>query len=580
MSHAISSMKKLIVSVLFFLNAFLFSQTQLLIPDTLVGPNFNLNMHKDSVQFFPTGKKSQTYAFNLFSYLGPTLIFNKGNNINISVNNQIGDTTTVHWHGIHLPSKWDGGPHTPILPSATWSPAFTVMDNAATYWYHPHLHMKTAEQAIKGAAGLIIVRDPIEAALTLPRKYGVDDFPLIVQCQQYDSQNQAMPLGMQDSTILVNGARANYGYTVNANMPAQVVRMRILNASGERAFNFGFSGNKSFHQIASDGGLLNTPYSTTRVRLAPGERAEILLNLSGMNGQTLYLMSYASELAMGIQGGPTMPMPPWAPPMDSPLNGVDFNIMQITVVPQTSNPVTTIPSTLTTNTPYSVSSANVTRTIRFTADSAMVMDGPFYFNDSTFNMMRIDYQIPINNVEIWKLVNETMVAHPFHIHDVQFYLFDRNSSTPGPEELGRKDVVLVPSGDSVMFITKFEDFADTIIPFMYHCHILMHEDDGMMGQFVVRPNLASVNELGNDLSGFIVFPNPADSYVTIKISQTYFNPQLKITVTDILGREVYSENTDKPLVQINTSEWGKGMYFVNLQNNGSNTHSNKKLIVN
>jgi blue copper oxidase len=396
------------------------AQTALPIPDTLSGPNYILNMHKDSVQFF-SGNISHTYAFNQYKYLGPTLIFNKGANVNITVNNQIGDTTTVHWHGIHLPSKWDGGPHTPILPNATWSPSFTVMDNAATYWYHPHMHMKTAEQAIKGAAGLIIVRDPIEAVLTLPRKYGVDDFPLIIQCQQYDSMNQAMPLGMQDSSILVNGARASHGYTVNASFPAQMVRMRLLNASGERAFNFGFTANKQFKIIASDGGLLNNPVTTDRLRLAPGERAEILIDLNGMNGQILHLMSYASELAMGIQGGPTMPMPVGSPPMDSPLNGIDFNIMQITVIPQTANPVTTVPSSLTTNVTYLSGQANVTRTIRFTADSLMVMDGPFYFNGNSFDMMRIDYEIPLGSIEIWKLVNETMVAHPFHIHDVQVF---------------------------------------------------------------------------------------------------------------------------------------------------------------
>lgn len=549
--------------------------TQLAIPDTLIGPNYTLNMHKDSVQFFP-GNKSHTYAFNSFSYLGPTLIFNKGTNVNITVNNQIGDTTTVHWHGIHLPSKWDGGPHTPILPSASWNPTFTVMDNAATYWYHPHLHMKTAEQAIKGAAGLIIVRDPIEAALNLPRKYGVDDFPLVIQCQQYDSANQAMPLGMQDSTILINGARANYGYTVYANCPAQVVRMRILNASGERTFNFGFTANKQFKIIASDGGLLNAPVNTTRLRLGPGERAEILLDLNGMNGQTIYLMSYASELPMGIQGGPTMPMPS-GPPMDSPLNGIDFNIMQINVVPQTTSPVTTIPATLTTNNPYPTGSANVTRTIRFTADSAMVMDGPFYFNDSTFNMMRIDYEIPINNIEIWKLVNETMVAHPFHIHDVQFFLFDRNGSTPPAEELGRKDVVLVPPGDSVMFITKFEDFADTLIPFMYHCHILMHEDDGMMGQFVVKPNLTSVSEIAlNDLS-IKIYPNPASSVLNIQIKSENDKESFQLNVFDALGKLVFSEKLTLPQSQINTSTWSKGIYFVELRQSNNSIHS--KLII-
>lgn len=569
-------MKKIIIFCLVLIGLNTKAQTQLFIPDTLVGPSYTLNMHKDSVQFFPIGNKSKTYAFNANAYLGPTLIFNKGTNVNIMVNNQIGDTTTVHWHGIHLPSKWDGGPHTPILPSASWNPTFTVMDNAATYWYHPHMHMKTAEQAIKGAAGLIIVRDPIEAALALPRKYGVDDFPLIVQCQQYDSVNQAMPLGMQDSTILVNGARANYGYTVYANCPAQIVRMRILNASGERTFNFGFTANKQFKIIASDGGLLNAPVNTTRLRLAPGERAEILLDLNGMNGQTIYLMSYASELPMGIQGGPTMPMPS-GPPMDSPLNGIDFNIMQINVVPQTASPVTTIPATLTTNNPYPTVSANVTRTIRFTADSAMVMDGPFYFNDSTFNMMRIDYEIPVNNIEIWKLVNETMVAHPFHIHDVQFFLFDRNGSTPPAEELGRKDVVLVPPGDSVMFITKFEDFADTIIPFMYHCHILMHEDDGMMGQFVVRPNITTINELTLNNASINLYPNPASSVLNIQIKSENDQESFQLNVFDALGKLVFSEKLTLPQSQINTSTWSKGIYFVELRQSNNSIHS--KLII-
>lgn len=549
--------------------------TQLMIPDTLAGPTYTLSMHKDSVPFF-AGSKSHTYAYNSYKYLGPTLIFNKGTNVNITVHNQIGDTTTVHWHGIHLPSKWDGGPHTSIMPGASWNPKFTVMDHAATYWYHPHLHGKTAIQAIKGAAGLIIVRDPLEAALNLPRKYGIDDFPVIVQCQQYDAANQAMPLGMQDSTILVNGARANYGYTVNATMPAQVVRMRLLNASGERVFNFGFTANKSFKIIASDGGLLNTPVNATRIRLAPGERVELLVNLTGMNGQTIHLMSYASELAMGIQGGPTMPMP-GGPPMDSPLNGVDFKIMQISVVAQTANPVTTTPSLLTTDTPYAVSSANITRTIRFTADSMMVMDGPFYFNDSTFNMMRIDYEIPLNHVEIWKLVNETMVAHPFHIHDVQFYLFDRNGNMPPAEESGRKDVVLVPSGDSVMFITKFEDFADTVVPYMYHCHILMHEDAGMMGQFVVKPKATGIAETDVKDASVRMFPNPAQDYVQILIGTDGNSKAADLTIHDALGKLIYQEILSPPGRQINTHEWSKGLYFIGIKQGHKSIHH--KLII-
>ncbi len=541
------------------------AQQPLFIPDTLSGSVINLNIHPDSVQFFP-GNISYTYAFNANKFLGPTLFLTKGNNVTINVTNQISDTTTVHWHGIHLPANYDGGPHTPILPSTTWSPNFTVMDNAATYWYHPHMHMKTAEHVIKGAAGLIIVRDNIESALALPRKYGVDDFPVIVQCQQYDSLNQVMPLGMQDSTVMVNGVRANYGNSVYLYAPAQVIRLRLLNASGERAFNFGFTGNMQFYQIASDGGLLNTPYLTTRVRLAPGERAEVLLDLSSMNGQTFYLMCYGSELPMGVQGGPTMPMPPWAAPMDSPLNGVDYNIMQINVVAPTVNPVTTIPTNLTTNTPYLESSANTFREIRFTADSAMVMDGPFYFNDSTFNMMRIDYTIPLNNVEVWKLVNETMVAHPFHIHDVQFFVLDRNGLPPTQEEAGRKDVVFVLPGDTVRFITKFEDFADTVVPYMFHCHILMHEDDGMMGQFIVHPSAVGVDELVRT-DNFRIYPNPLSGNI-LNFEWTSINQETAvISLYDLYGQLIISSsvNTNLGNNTIKLPELATGAYILSIK---------------
>jgi bilirubin oxidase len=552
-------MKKLFLILLVAIAINATAQNALFIPDTLSDINFNLTMHQDSVQFFP-GNISHTYAFNSNHYLGPTLFFNKGTTVNITVNNNINDTTTVHWHGLHVPSKWDGGPYSNIVPGDSWHPQFTIKNNAGTYWYHPHPDMKTAEQAIKGAAGLIIIRDSIESNLILPRKYGLDDFPIVVQCQQYDSMNQAMPRGMEDSTLLVNGTLNPY-----LDVPAQMVRLRLLNASGERVFNFGFTSNMSFNQIASDGGLLDVPYPTTRVRLAPGERAEVILNLSGMVGQTFYLMSYASELAIGIQGGPTMPMPPGSPLMDSPLNGIDYNILQLNVVAPTTGAVTTIPTTLTTNNPYAESSANRTRTIRFTADSAMVMDGPFYFNDSTFNMMRIDYRIPINSVEIWKLVNETMVAHPFHIHDEQFFILDRNGVPPNANELGLKDVVLVPPYDSVRFITKFTDFTDSTIPYMFHCHILMHEDDGMMGTFLVLDSTAftGVKEIHSDNS-FIVYPNPTCDKFQIQCSNFKDG---ELTIHNLLGETIYQSTITNSQSTVNISQFTKGIYFVRLKTN-------------
>ncbi len=549
-------MKKYLI--LFLLYSFIAkAQQPLFIPDTIASATITLNMHEDSMQFL-SGIKTNTFAFNSYSYLGPTLILNNGNNVSIVVNNQLQDTTTVHWHGLHVAAINDGGPHTPILPSTTWNPQFTVMNSAATYWYHPHTHMKTAEQAIKGAVGMIIVRDNQEALLTLPRRYGIDDFPIIVQSVQFDSVNQLMPQGMQDSTIMVNGTMNPY-----LNLPSQVVRLRLLNASGERVMNFGFTANKSFYIIASDGGLLNTPISSTRVRLAPGERAEVLLDLTGMIGQTIHLMSYGSELPMGVQGGPTMPMPPGNPPMDSPLNGIDYNLLQLNIGSQTINPILTTPTTLASINPFLESQSNITRNIIMSAQSMMSMDGPFYFNGLSFDMMRIDYQIPLDNIEIWEITNQTMVAHPFHIHDIQFYILDRDGNLPPLHERGKKDVVLIESNETIRFITKFEDFADTLTPFMYHCHILMHEDDGMMGQFVVVPSqtgISLINKKDNDLK---IYPNPTNTNFSLRLNNRTEKIEL-LEIFNLQGEKLIQKvvrNTNE-LNNIDVSTLSSGTYFV------------------
>ncbi len=562
-------MTKIVSIALLFLFTGIEAQNTIPIPDTLVGSNISLTMHNDSMVILP-GKKTQTIAYNSgFNFLGPTLIFNKWQTVNAGVINQIGDTTTLHWHGLHVSAANDGGPHTEIMNGMTWSPSFSILNNAAMYWYHPHFHRKTAAQAIKGASGMIIIRDSAEAALNLPRRYGVDDIPVIVKCVQLDSNNQFMPLGMEDSTLLVNGVTdPQYG------LPAQVVRLRLINVSGERTFNFGFTANKSFYVIGGDGGLLNAPVLVTRKWLSPGERAEVLLDLTGMGGQTIYLMSYASELPMGVQGGPTMPMG-GGPPMDSPLNGIDYNILQLNIIPQTANPVTSIPSSLINQTPLIASQANVARYINFTADSATVMDGPFYFNDSTFDMMRIDYQIPLNNIEIWSLTNQTMVAHPFHIHDVQFYVLDRDGNLPPPDERGLKDVVFVQPNETVRFITQFTDFVDSIIPYMYHCHLFMHEDDGMMGQFVVMPQgWVGMNE-GHVFDADIkVYPNPARNLVHLILTEP---KKLRVNIYNSIGKLVYSNLLNGKEHSIDLNCLTKGLYVMTLSD--GIRRINKKLII-
>lgn len=531
-----------------------FAQHSLFIPDTLSGTSFNLTVHKDSVQLKP-GVITQTLGINNNAYFGPTLFLQKGDSISLTVNNQMGDTTTMHWHGLHVAPQNDGGPFSMIMDGMSWTPRFAVRNNAAMYWYHPHMMAKTAEQAIKGDAGLIIVRDADEAALNLPRTYGIDDIPVVVQSVELDSNNQFMPRGMVDSVVLVNGTDTPY-----VNMPAQMVRMRLLNASGERTFNFGFTANKTFHVIGNDDGLLTAPVAATRIRLSPGERAEILLDLTGMEGQTLYLMSYASELPMGVQGGPTMPMPPGSPAMNSPLNGIDFNILQVNVTAPTATPVTAVPATLIADTPYTVASAVANRYILMSADSITVMDGPFYFNGQVYDMNRIDYRIPLNNVEIWTLKDSTMVAHPFHIHDVHFYILDRNGVAPDATEAGRKDVLLIQPNEVVRFITKFEDFADTTVPYMYHCHILMHEDDGMMGQFKVGNGYAGISSPAAGKIELKTYPDPASNWLHIACTGNQLS-QCTFAIYNIVGDKMtdgrFTQNTD-----VDVSTWPRGIYTI------------------
>ncbi|MFT5822404.1 MAG: blue copper oxidase [Crocinitomix sp.] len=548
------------------------AQTELLIPPLLEGGTYNLTMANDSVSFLP-GAYTQTIGYN-GAYLGPTLLLEKGETVDITVNNETDDTTTAHWHGLHVAAFNDGGPHSLILSGDSWNPIFEVMDHAATYWYHPHLHTKTGEQAMKGAAGLIIVKDDTEAALELPRNYGVDDFPLVIQTQEFNAENQINPDGMRDSIMLVNGIIDPF-----VEMPAQVVRMRILNADQERNYNFGFTDDKTFHIIGSDGGLLNATVSATRVRLAPGERVEVLLDLSDMVGETLHLMSYASEIPMGTQGGPSMLMPDTdmpMPMMDSPINGTDFDILEINVIVPTIDPVTTVPTDLVTNVILDIEEVNATRVITFTPKDdptpMEAMDGPFFFNDSSFNMNRIDQIVPLGNIEIWELRNQTMVAHPFHIHDVQFYILDIDGELPSIDKQGRKDVVSVPPMDTVRFITIFEDFAGET-PYMYHCHNLMHEDGGMMRQFVVT-DFSGIDEVVNNLLNVSVYPNPAQS--TIMVTATEME-QLTVSIQNMSGEIVSRENMNTNVHSLNISDLANGVYLLVISDGTKNM--TKKLII-
>lgn len=534
------------------------SQNQLFIPDTLSGTNINLTLQNGTHQFF-NGSMTNTMGAN-GSVLGPTILLNQGDFVNFNVDNQIGDTTTIHWHGLHVAPENDGGPHTSILPNAQWTPSFTILDKAATYWYHPHLHHKTNEHVSKGIAGMILVRDSEEAILDLPRTYGVDDIPLVIQTKDFDASNQIVVESNSDDVVMTNATIDAY-----TDVPSQVIRLRILNGSSQRAFNLGLTNDQTFYQIASDGGLLSSPFQATRLLIAPGERAEILIDFTGMIGQTVQLKSYASEIPNGIYGATN---PGMAPPMTltgynpNPLNGNDFDILDFNIVAQTSNPISSIPAGLVAVNPLNPADANITRDLTFSPVSMgpNQLNGNFLINNLSFDMGVINYYIPLDNIEIWEISNQSGIAHPFHIHDVQFNILTRNGVAPAANELGRKDVVLIKPQETVRFITKFETFANPTVPYMYHCHLITHEDGGMMGQFVVVGPL-SIDE--NEINGnVLVYPNPSTGDIFIKIDSEIVIDELN--VVDNLGRKLnvdVEEVNDLLLVKGLT----EGVYFLRIR---------------
>ena len=530
------------------------AQSPLAIPDTLSGSVITLEVDEGSVEFYP-GITTQTMGVN-GPLLGPTVILDQGSDVQLQVENNLSDPTTMHWHGLHVSPSNDGGPHTVIPAGTTWSPQFEVKDRAATYWYHPHLHEKTNEQVSKGVAGFIIVRDDQEALLELPRSYGLDDFPLVFQTKAFDAGGQIDWHSQTDSVSMVNGVIDPY-----LDVPAQMVRFRLLNGSSQRVFNLGLASNQQFYQIASDASLLEAPVAMTRLLLSPGERAEVLVDFQGMEGGNSGWISYASELPSGYYGStqpgmmPMMTLDGYNP---NPLNGNDFDLLDLQIVASTADPVISIPSSLVTLEPLLEADAGSTHGLTLSAASMgpSALNGEFLINGSLFDMSTINYETEVGSIEIWTIFNQSPIAHPFHIHGVPFLILDRNGSPVDASESGWKDVVMIPPMNTIRFITRFDDYSDDNIPYMYHCHMLAHEDDGMMGQFLVRGGTTGI---GNAAESMIrIAPNPAGDHFRVIGMQ---HPVTEIRVIDMCGRVMKTQAG----VEADVSDLAAGVYLIRIE---------------
>ncbi len=466
--------------------------------------SYKLSINSGKTEFFK-GVNTPTLGLNQ-SYLGPVLRAKRGDTVSIKVDNHIDEVTTVHWHGMTLPANMDGGPHQSINPNQSWTSEFKIRQEASTLWYHSHAMHKTGPQVYHGLAGMFIIDDEGSDKLGLPDDYGVDDIPCTIQDRRFNqdgtfSYMSAMPdhmMGMMGSIVMVNGVVAP---TLVAK--STLMRLRLHNGSNARTYNLAFSDGRPFHVVANDCGFLHKPFQTSKVRLAAAERIEILVDVSDRKEVMLK--------SVGGSGG-GMPMMRMMPMMGNQ----ELNIMKIDAR-QAKQSTRKVPAVLR-NSTLNLDPKAVTATRQFELEMGMMgrggmgamggmpgnmmnrmagggegghsdhnesESGMFRINGKSMDINRIDFQVKANSTEIWEIGNASPMAHPFHVHNVQFRILDRNGKRPHPSESGLKDVVLVNPHEHVRIIMKFPEYSDAKVPYMYHCHILEHEDQGMMGQFTV-----------------------------------------------------------------------------------------------
>lgn len=418
--------------------------------------------------------------------VAPTIRAMAGDRATITLRNALSEPTILHWHGLRPPEAADGHPRLAIAPGAPYEYDFLLDDRPGTYWYHPHPHMRTAAQVHLGMAGLFILDDPNEATLGLPARER--ELALVLQDKRPDANGQIaytttmghdVMEGLLGSAAYVNGVR-----TPSVDVDAAMYRVRVLGAANARIFRLALSNDRPLHLIGNDGGLLETPATVPHMDLATGERADLLLDFSGLAvGTRVRLVSLPFQPPYRGMGGMNMSGMGMggmgaggAPPVIPQGGAMDLLEFVIAKAVRDSTPV---PRVLSTIPPLSL--ADVSRTREFRFQSAMMQHS---INGRMFDMDRIDEEVPFGATERWEFVNDGPFPHPVHMHAVRFRVVERQGGRGQlfPWEAGWKDTVLVFPGERVSVVATFSSHRGR---FLMHCHNLEHEDHGMMMNFAI-----------------------------------------------------------------------------------------------
>ncbi|MEX1257963.1 MAG: multicopper oxidase domain-containing protein [Gemmatimonadota bacterium] len=451
------------------------------------------------------------------SYLGPTLRLRRGERVRIRFANGLPEPSVIHWHGLDVPESADGHPRFAFPTGVEYVYDFTVANRSGTYWYHPHPDMRTGPQVHRGLAGLLLVDDEEEAALGLPA--AESELVCVIQDRSFDEANQFAypesagmgggpagrggmgrgrgmggmgPMGMAGMTELMNGVlgdRVLVNGVPNFTAPVEAgwVRLRLLNGSNARTYKLGWSDGRPMTVIGGDGGLLERAVSRDFLTLAPGQRADLVQDLSDLSeGARIRLRSlaYPPEDAgnVGMMMGATMGM------SAGPAHGAALDVLTIDVRGRNTRPLR-LPERLSEPGPGwdAAPSAPVRRVALAMGQMQWTLGG------RTFELEGVSPEetVEAGSTHVWELVNVPnpmgmAMAHPIHIHGRQFRVLGRSGGMPdsglraGIVDEGWTDTVLVLPGETVRIQIRFSEHPGL---YLYHCHILEHEDLGMMRNF-------------------------------------------------------------------------------------------------
>lgn len=389
---------------------------------------------------------------------GPLIEAKQGDRVVVHFRNELEEGTTIHWHGIRVPNESDGSSATQeeILPGGEFTYEFVARDEG-TFWYHPHVRGDT--QVERGLHGMLVVHGGPKISVDQERMLVLDDVKLKASGVLSDSTTSLdVMLGRQGNFIVANGV-------VDGVLEAAAdsrERWHVVNTANGRYFNLRLPGH-SMLVIGWDGGLLEAPYATDTLLIAPGERYDVIVELRGQPDSEVALETIHYDRGHEVPDpGPQ-------------------NVLTLRLGKAPSSRRKALPETWGAAVELEPSEDAVERA--FVLKEEEIDDGQdvrFTINDQAFPDVP-PLHAREGDVEVWRFDNQSEMDHPFHLHGMFFRVLDVNGEAPA--HVGWKDTVNIPQMSQLRFAVQYGDPG----VWMYHCHILEHQERGMMAELEVEP---------------------------------------------------------------------------------------------